>query len=204
MATRNTKEILLRAAIDLFYRKGYAETSIRDIGAKADMSNSLVYHYFKNKEEVLFEIVSTASQDLLQSLQEIEGRVDDPWECLRQMLVVHLGVFGLQRKKEIKILVEELNFLRGKRREAVRQQQREIYDLYMNKLNLLAVTGRMNDVDLTVLNFSIFGIINWFYRWYREGGRLSSQEVADNILKILFDGIARPEPFPALRGDIRE
>lgn len=198
MANKNTQDLLLNAAIDLFYKKGYSDTSIRDIGAKAGLSNSLVYHYYKDKEEILFQIVRDASQDLLDALLEVTERVSDPQECLKEMLVVHTIAYGFKRKKESKIVVEDHYFLRGKRREIIRKQQRQIYDLYLKKLNELAETGVMNNVDTTVVNFSIFGIINWLLRWYKEGGRLSKEEAIDNIQRLLFHGLIKAAPVSAL------
>ena len=189
-----TREKLLRSAINLFYEKGYADTSIRQIGAKAGITNSLVYHYFKNKEEMLFEIVSNASQGLLDALLEIERNTPDPLECLRKMLVTHTALISIKTKKESKILSAENYWIRGKNRKIIKRQQREIYDVYMGQCKKLKQMGLINEVDLTVLNFSIFGVINWFFRWYREGGRLTKKEVAENIWKFVFHGILKSEP----------
>lgn len=194
MGTKNTREVLLRTAINLFYQKGYSDTSIREIGAKAGISNSLLYHYFKNKEEILFEIVRAASEDLIQILHEAQERVPDPVECLREMLTAHIVLFSLRRKKEAKIVVSDHYWLRGKRQEFVENNQREIYDIYLEKLKELKERGLLKDVDLRVLNFSIFGMINWFFRWYKEGGSLSKEDVAENIIKFAFDGIIEQSP----------
>lgn len=193
MATKNTQEILLATAAELFYKKGYSGTSIREVGIKARMSNSLLYHYFKNKEEMLFQIISTTSQDLIKTLRDIDEKTADPMECLKEMLYEHIVGFGLKRKKESKIVVEEHYWLTGKRKDAVANYERQIYDIYHRKLKEIAGTGQLSDIDTTVLSFSIFGLINWFYRWYKDGGRLSPQQVAENILRLLMEGIGRPE-----------
>lgn len=191
MGKKNTREILLRTATNLFYQKGYSDTSIREIGAKSGVSNSIIYHYFKNKEQLLFEIIQTASQDLIQTLLEIEERVSDPVECLREMLTAHTVIFSIKRMKEAKMMVVDLYWLRGKRREIVWKWAREVYDIYMKKLEEIAESGLLKDIDLTVLNFSLFGVINGFYRWYKEGGRLSREDVAQNIVKFVFHGILK-------------
>ncbi len=196
MSTRNPRELLLQTAIDLFFQKGYMDTSIRDIGITAGISSSLVYHYFKDKEEVLFQIINSSSVELMEVLQETEARVSDPLECLREMLTAHTVRFSLKRKKEVKIIVEDQYFLRGMRLEIIKKQQREVYQLYYKKLQELGATGCMNEVDPTVLNFSLFGVINWFFRWYQEDGRLTEEEVADNLIKIIFHGIVKPDSVP--------
>ncbi len=189
---QNTEEVLLRAAVDLFYKKGYAGTSIRDVGAKAGVSNSLLYHYFKDKEEMLFQIIMGVSRELLSELIEIDSSVEDPVERLRQMLM-HQIKQGLANKKKSRLIVEELLSLTGKRKEEVRDHESKIYSLYMKTLKELAASGRIRDLDLTVLNFSLFAPINWFFKWYKEGGRLTAEEIAENTLTVLFYGILKDE-----------
>ena len=192
MGTKNTREVLLKSAINLFAQKGYANTSIREIGAKANISSSIIYHYFKNKEEMLFEIIHSASQDLIQSLREIEDRNADPVECLREMLKEQSIIYSLKGKKEAKILAFDVHQLRGKRGESIRKQQYNIYNIYRRKIKEIKDKGMLkDDIDLTVLTFSIFGIINSFHGWYKSSGRMSEEEVAENMERFLLHGILK-------------
>ena len=188
---RNTREILLKTATNLFYQKGYADTSIRDIGAKAGISNSIVYHYFKNKEELLFEIVKESSQNLLETLKVVEKEHSDPVECLKEMLKAHTIRFSFGRKREARLLQYERYWLRGRRREAIDKDQRGVYDLYKHKLRQISDSGLLNEIDLTVLDFSILAVANGFYDWYKEGGRLSEEEVVENILRFVLNAVLR-------------
>lgn len=188
---KDTRERLLQAAINLFAQKGYANTSIRQIGRKAGVSTSIIYHYFKDKEEMLFEIIVSAAQELIQTLQDIHDSVSDPAECLREMLMAHMVHFSLKRKKETQIIAADNHLLRGKHLLLSQEKQRRIYELYNQKLKELAESGKMKDIDRTVVALSVFGMINTFFMWYREGGRLSKEEVAQNILEFIFQGILK-------------
>jgi AcrR family transcriptional regulator len=191
LASKNTRTILLNTATNLFYQKGYPNTTIREIGQKANISNSIIYHYFKNKEEMLFEIIQVSAKDLINALVEIQQGVEDPMECLKEMLTTHMVVWCLKRKKESKIIVADDYWLTGKRREANRTIQRQIYKLYIDKLEELHENGLLRHIDLKVLAFTIFGAINSFFRWYREGGLLSKEDVAQNVIAIVFKGILK-------------
>ncbi len=189
---QNTKDLLLRVAVDLFSQKGYLDTSIRDIAAKAGITSSIIYHYFKDKEDLLFEIIRSTTQDLIQTVREAEKTIKDPEECLREMLRAHIVNFNIKRKKESIIVVSDTHLLRNHNRQVMVKMQREIFDIYMKKLNELSKRGRLReDIDLVVMNFSIFGIINTFYQWYRERGRLTREEVAENVINFLLHGIIR-------------
>jgi len=192
--TRNTRKKLLQAAVDLFFEKGYASTSIREIGTKAGITNSLIYHYFTNKEELLFEIVNRSVGDLLEILKEVMRGVSDPLECLRQMLIGETALLSAKRQKESKILFSEYHWLTGAKRKALRKSQREVYDIYMDKCTELKQRGILNDIDLTVLTFSIFGVLFGFFRWYRDTGSLTKEDVAENIWKFVFYGMLKSRP----------
>ncbi|NVL93263.1 MAG: TetR/AcrR family transcriptional regulator [Desulfobacterales bacterium] len=195
MAFKDTRRILLNAATNLFYQKGYPNTTIREIGQKAGISNSIIYHYFKNKEEMLFEIIQVAAKDLVNALVEIQQEVEDPVECLKEMLTSHMVVWCLNRKRESKIIVADDYWLTGKRREANRIIQRQIYRLYIDKLEELHENRLLEHIDLKVLAFTIFGAINSFFRWYREGGSLSKEDVAQNVIAIVFNGILKDKKY---------
>lgn len=191
---KSTRDVLIRTATNLYYRKGYSNTSIREIGSKAGVSTSIIYHYFSSKEEILFEIIYNASMDLLEALTDIDGKVNNSNECLRKMIETHTVLFSLKRMKELKITVSEDIFLRGKRIKIIKDIQLQIYNLYKNKIKEIKDTGFLQDIDPTVMTFSIFGVINGFFHWYKEGGRLSKEDVAHNILDFVFKGILKQNP----------
>ena len=39
--------------------------------------------------------------------------------------------------------------------------------------------------------FANFGMINWVYRWFREDGEMTIEEVAEVIIRIFFNGILK-------------
>jgi AcrR family transcriptional regulator len=183
------KQIILNTSIDLFYRYGYMDTSIRDIGAKAGLNSSIIYHHFKNKEDILFEIIRNASQDLIQMLLEIERKFSDPVECLQEMLKENMIHFNLKRRKEVKIMVSEYYCLRGKRYEMIQKMQREILNNYLNKIREMFEKGLMNNIDMIVSNLCILSIVTGLPRWFKKGGRLSAEEVVQNIIKFISNAI---------------
>lgn len=191
MKKNDARERLIKAAIDLFYKKGYPTTTIRDIGNKANISTSVIYHYFKDKEEILFEIIQLGGKDLFKLLDGIIEEVEDPVECLEKMIKAHMVDWCLKRKKETKIIVMDYAWLTKKRKEVNIATERRLYSLYKKKLTELHEKGFIIDTDLTVLCFTIFGMIIQSIRWYRDTGPLSKEEVAQNVIHILFNGILK-------------
>jgi len=191
MKQNDSRERLIKAGIDLFYKKGYPNTTIRDIGEKAHISTSVIYHYFKDKEEVLFEIIQIAGDDLFKLLHDIIEAEKDPVKCLEKMIKAHMVDWCLKRKKESKIIVMDDAWLTRERRKINIESQRELYSLYKDRLAELKEKGLIIDADLTVLCFSIFGIVAQSIRWFNERGPLTKEEVAQNVINILFNGILK-------------
>ena len=191
MKHNDSRERLIRAGIDLFYKKGYPNTTIREIGEKASISTSVLYHYFKDKEEVLFEIIQIAGDDLFKLLHDIIEREKDAVKCLEKMINAHMVEWCLKRKKESKIIVMDDAWLTRERRKINIESQRKLYSLYKDRLVELRKKKLIIDADLTVLCFSIFGIIAQSIRWFNEKGPLSKEEVAQNVINVLFNGILK-------------
>ena len=191
MKQNDSRERLIRAGIDLFYKKGYPNTTIRDIGEKASISTSVIYHYFKDKEEVLFEIIQIAGDDLFRLLNNIIEEEKEPVKCLEKMIKAHMVDWCLKRKKESKIIVMDDAWLTRERRKMNIESQRKLYSLYRGRLFELREKGLIVDTDLTVLCFSIFGIVAQSIRWFNERGPLTKEEVAQNVINILFKGILK-------------
>lgn len=188
MAKSNVRELIIITAADLFSKKKYLDTSIREIGEAAKIHPSLLYHYFKNKEEILFTIIERFSIHLINSLQEVKSGEPDHLEGLRKMIFRHL-LFNREFRKEIIVTVEENTMLKGRLRTEAISYQRRILDLYSDQLTKLNELNLVRPLNLKLICFSILGMINWFYRWYKEGGQLNIEEAANQIVEMTCLGI---------------
>ena len=188
MYKNDVRERLIKASTNLFSKKRYLDTPIREIGEAAGVNPSLVYHYFKNKEEILFTIIERFSIHLINLLQEIQKNEIDPVEGLREMIFRHL-LLGRDLKAEVMVTLEENTLLKGRLKNQVISYQRKIYVLYLDQLKKLERLNMLRQGNLTVISFIIFGVINWFYRWYKEGGQLNSEVIANQMIDNIFLGI---------------
>jgi len=184
----DTKQKILKKATDLFYEHGFVKASIRDIVRAVGVTNSTVYIHFKNKDEILYSIIEDIGSTLLEVLNEVIGRCDNPVDCLREMIFNQVCLIK-DKRREIKIYIEEQYQLPTPLRKKALEQQRQIYDIYHKKIGEIMKKGLAHEVDQTVATFSIFAMMNWAYRWFQDRSRLSIEEVAEHMIKILFSGI---------------
>ena len=84
-----TRERILDIALDLFIRKGYAETSLREIAAELGFSKAALYYHFESKQDILLALhmrVHRLTDGVLPMLQA-EADAGDIWERLIDQLI---------------------------------------------------------------------------------------------------------------------
>jgi len=194
MAKKQTvdREKIIEVAVDLFYEKGYAATSIRDISRVMKISIATLYYYFRDKEDLLFTIVEDMGNQLLSDLSAVKDRADDPLDGLTEMMSRHI-LLTEKAHKRAKIFVEEKHNLSKKSWRIVHEQDRRVYDMIINQLEEIQKLGIISVDSLPITAFAIFGMINWCYRWYKKDGPFSIDEVSERLINIILYGIINPQ-----------
>ncbi len=96
---------ILKVAEDLFFKKGYHETTIRDIAFNADVNTSMINYYFKSKEN-LYIIIISKIEDLLCEVYMKNRVIESPKEKLTDFVKkTYIGAY--QNKKAMSIFITE-------------------------------------------------------------------------------------------------
>jgi TetR/AcrR family transcriptional regulator, cholesterol catabolism regulator len=192
-----TKDLLLEVAIDLFASKGYAATSIRDIANGMRMSISNIYHYYGSKEGILLAIFEQSAVRLYEDLEQVAESDVEPVERFARLVRTNLTHSGRFRN-EARIYTIEREQYPPQAQERVRQLQRQILDIYVGQLRGLSEQGLLAQGDVTVLAFNVLAVINWPLRWFREGGALSFDQIAEEVVRFVLRGCLKPEAINRL------
>ncbi len=188
----NVRRKIINAATDLFYEKGFEKASLRDIALRVGITPAAIYYHFRNKEEILYTVIEAASNELFFTLNHCFGGNGNPIEKLRNAIYQHIISIKTNRKGA-KIIIEDKRFLSGELNRLVKEKERAVYNLYKNHLRELQEDMKINEFDLTAATFSILGMINWLYHWFKPEKRLSIERVANDIMNIVFYGLLRKE-----------
>lgn len=175
------REQMIDIAAQLFDSKGYANTSINDIARAIGLGRSAVYHYFRNKEEILAALVEAEALTPSHQLMELAGQTElTPGERLRRAIVDGINRrlssgsrFILLARLEAQI-PDELGPLYNKGRRA-------IYDFYVKCIVDGIASGEFREVDPKMAAFAVIGMANWTSRWYSPSGPRTPAEIGEII-----------------------
>ncbi|MBC3956414.1 transcriptional regulator, TetR family [Pseudomonas asturiensis] len=76
------RQAISKAAIELFERQGFQNTTIEQIASQAGVSPPTVFKYFGNKQEIILEILHGADQRAITDTRSLIHEIDDPVEAL--------------------------------------------------------------------------------------------------------------------------
>lgn len=186
-ADHDTKRraILTRSA-GLFAKNGYDRTSMAQVAEACGVSKALLYHYYVGKETLLFDILSEHLQALLDAVKTIDPSLE-PRARLRDLVAALLEAYR-DADHEHKIQINEMSKLPGDRHKALVGMERELVAVFAQAIAAALPAIGQNKELLKPVTMSLFGMLNWHYMWFREGGAMTRESYADLATTILIEG----------------
>ena len=178
---------LLDVAVAVFIERGYEATSMDELAARLGVTKSAIYHHVPSKVELL-RLALDRALDALFAVTSETGATTGP--AIERLEYVVRG--------SVRVLAAELPFvtlllrLRGNTEvERTALQRRREFDRVVTGLVRAAEhEGDVRtDVDPAVISRLLFGTVNSLSEWYRPGGDLSADDLADAVVTITFSGL---------------
>lgn len=185
------------AAAKIICDKGFDAMTMNEIAQAVGMTKAGIYHYIEGKQNMLFAIMNYGMDMLDQSVIGVASQVDDAEKRLIAIIHSHARLIT-QGSNAVTVLVDEVAGLSPAQRKKIIQRKRVYFDFIRDTLEQLKRDGKLKDVDTTVAAFSILGMLLWISRWYRHDGKLTGDQIADEVLKVALGGMLR-SPLRALR-----
>jgi len=186
------RQEILRTAARLFQQQGYDGASMNDIAAALKLSKGGLYHHFKSKDEILFDLMNQAMDITEDRVIKVARGISDPEERLRAVIRLHIGVVLSQSDWEITVMLHENHPLAPPLRKRINGRKKDYIHFVEN---LVAEVQRKRKAQATVnpraAAFALLGMINWIYQWYKPQGTLQEEQLASQYTEIFFSGAFR-------------
>jgi AcrR family transcriptional regulator len=191
---------IYREAARLFVHKGFAAASMNDIAKAVGITKAGLYHFVKSKDELALNLITWAYDVYDRDVFFPAQGISDPLERLRFVVRAHLYNVGQHRGvagNPVTVLLDDPAALTPAHRRAITRRKGAYYNFLRDTLAALAERGELNAIDPTVAAFSLIGMILWLARWHSADGRLSLDEIVDQMSEIALRGVVRPETLAA-------
>ena len=182
------RDAIVDLAARLYAERGFQGASIADLAKACGASKSLIYHYFPSKEDILYEVMASHLELLLEAAEEAVGEKPAPAdERLRKLSLSFMRLYSGAAHRH-KVLLNELDNLPPERRAEVVARQRRIIDLVDSVVRELQ-PGLAQGSVARPLTMLFFGMINWTHTWFRPDGDMSPEALANIAVDLMLNGV---------------
>jgi TetR/AcrR family transcriptional regulator len=190
-----TREEILVAAARLFSAQGYSGTSMNEVAEACQVSKPTLYHYVRDKHELLMQICESHVQTLADLVAAVTAQNLAPEAHLRALIARFVQEYG-EAQHQHRVLTEDVKFLDAEDRARLLAVERRVVAAFADAV--AAVRPELRDARLQKpLTMLLFGMINWTFTWLRPDGELTYEAVAPMVADLFFGGLGAVK-VPAL------
>lgn len=183
------RDRIIDEALVLFERHGFHGVSVSQLVEASGTSKGGFYHHFQSKDELLYVIHDYFITYVLNKAREADISSTYPTEKLQRMIQSFVKVFDLY-KPHISVFYQESNYLKPLYEKEIRNKRQSYKELLFRVIEEGIRTGEFRpEVDVSIIGMSILGMVNWSYKWYRQDGEKSIEEIADIFVDFIFQGL---------------
>jgi len=184
----STPERVLDAAATLFWKKGYAATTTREIAAAVGIQQASLYYHVPSKEGLLYQLCVSSMERLLGDVQLAVSRHTDPLERLQALIRAHLTTL-LQHQVRHVTMLTQLRALSERHRDEVLGLRKKYANLVRSILeDAQAARTIRTDIPSKYLYLALLNVLNRAVVWFRRDQGLTADELAGLFSPIFLDG----------------
>ncbi len=191
---------MYEAAARIFYEKGYQAATVQDVADALGILKGSLYHYIDSKEDLLFELLVEAHEDVDSILREV-AQIDDlsPLATLERYVYEQI-LFSARNPHKVSVYYADLDRLQGDRRERITARRAE-HEAFVRELIASAQReGEAGEGDPIILANCVFATVIWVYRWYRPEGSIEPEALAQSCAAFAVAGVRAGTSAPLQPG----
>jgi TetR/AcrR family fatty acid metabolism transcriptional regulator len=188
------RQLIIDAAIEVFSRNGFQNSTISEIAQKANVAEGTIYQYFKNKEDLFFSIPIDKTREFYDELELHLQGINGAENKIRKFVWYYF--YHLQDNPEYaRALMLEMrvnrNFAKAKAFEAYRPLTHKILEIIEEGQEEGIIR---NDTNKYMIRHLILGILEHIVtRWLLKGEKGDLLDQYNEAVELLIQGIHTPE-----------
>lgn len=184
------KELILRRAAAMFREKGFAATSMRDLAEMVGIEAASLYNHIRSKNEILEAICFDVANIFNTNMEAIESSNKKSITKIEELLRFHIRQM-IENYEEVYVSDREWKHLDEPYLSNFQTQRRN----YRKKLAAIIEDGieknEIRKIDAPTAVLIILHAISGIESWHRSKAKISAEELEENMLKIMIDGLRK-------------
>jgi TetR/AcrR family transcriptional regulator len=180
------RRAILNRSAELFAAHGYDRASMSKIAEACGVSKANLYHYYEDKEELLFDVIRFHLEELLEVVEAADRPDLAPEPRLKELIAALLEAYR-DADAQHNVQINGLRLLPAERQIELKAMERDLVRIFSS-----AVEGVARQLKGTKLlkpvTMSLFGMINWHYLWFKSTGEVSRADYAELVSQLIVDG----------------
>ncbi|MDO5090311.1 MAG: TetR/AcrR family transcriptional regulator [Cardiobacteriaceae bacterium] len=178
---------ILNKASELFTAEGFSRASMTQLAQACEISKANLYHYYPDKESILFHLLDEHMDEILQALRKSFEK-SPPEERLHRQISTLLTLYQNADHKH-RILLNDLQILPQDKQDTILGKEREIVQFFKNAILLKYPQHGSNPKILAASAMTILGAINWSFTWFKPGKGFTIDQYAQFLTRTFEQGI---------------
>ncbi|WP_209426191.1 TetR family transcriptional regulator [Pararhodobacter sp. SW119] len=179
---------ILGSAAQVLAEQGMDKASMAQIAARAQVSKALLYHYYPGKAALIFDIIRSHLEELEDAVARADRCDLPPRDRLRLLVRATLAAYRDADDKH-KVQLNGTPTLPEAARAEIHAIERRIVRRFAEVLRAVRPDLAGGTPLLLPVTMSLFGMMNWVYMWFREGGPITRAGYADLATDLILSGI---------------
>jgi AcrR family transcriptional regulator len=185
-SSRNKRVEILAVATEQFGHRGYEDTKWADVADAVGVGSTALYHYFESKLHCLYVIMADVIEVLREDFDRIAAAEDGFVDGLHAVLRSAFDLSELQVQGN-RVRVAEQGRIGERRRSPREEEARQVARARIRDYEVVWAThltrgmaqGHVPEADPQLLTRAVLGLYNSVWHWYRPGGILGLDQVAE-------------------------
>ena len=182
------REAVLRTAVRMFLERSYARTSMNDVALQLSITKPALYHYFRNKEEILVEIFRLGTDLIDGMLDAIEADEKPGLDKVAEFIAGYIRIISLDFGRAV-IRLDDGELSKSGRK-LVRSRKREIDHRLRALIDGAIEDGSVAPCDAKIAAFILAGSIHGMASWYEPAGPMDLTTITEQYVQMLTAGLA--------------
>jgi AcrR family transcriptional regulator len=185
--------MILGQATGLFQRQGYHATTMDHIAAAAGLNKATVYHYYKSKSDLLFDVYSSGIDAILTRFAT-HSEDETPSHTISRIIGDIIAAMAEDQSRTA-VYYQERPFIEAifaPEAYADLRVKESSYAHHVQDVVERGITsGEFHDVDTRIAAHTLLAAAGQTYQWYRPQGQTTVDDVAAAMSTIFLRGLSR-------------